>query len=228
MHIVMQGLGQKGQCRLQEGEMLSYAGRAGVQRWCQSRFTSNKPVQNTLPAWCWRFLQPHSWPSAKTPTLLLGSSIEESDASRPKRWKPATGLELLERRAVMQSFGNHQLRCSYARTAVPVVPFISLDFTGATCRLGERKNISLPETLEQQDLDILLAIKPENTVGRHLKRSLRSSSRSWAVSSLSSIPALDVWNPFLNVYGGGDAHLLQASLLLTRCFLKDLPEYSVL
>lgn len=56
--------------------------------------------------------QSHSWPSAKPPTLLLGSSVKESDASRPERWKPATGLELLESRAMMQCFGNCWLCCS--------------------------------------------------------------------------------------------------------------------
>lgn len=49
-------------------------------------------------------LQSHSWPSAKPPTLLLGSSVKE-----PKRWKAATGLELLESWVMMQCFGNHQL-----------------------------------------------------------------------------------------------------------------------
>lgn len=57
-------------------------------------------------------LQSHSWPWANPPTLTLRSSGRESDASRPESSEPATGLELLESRAVMQSFGNHRVCCS--------------------------------------------------------------------------------------------------------------------
>lgn len=109
-------------------------------------------------------LQSHSWPSEKPPSLTLRSSARESDASRPKSYKSATGLELLESRAVMQSFGNHRLRCSKTRLAVPVVPPISLALKNAMCRLSERENISLARRFQQQVLDILMAIKIENTV----------------------------------------------------------------
>lgn len=129
-------------------------------------FTSKRLVQNTSPARKLGILelQSHSWPSEKPPSLTLRSSARESDASRPKSYKSATGLELLESRAVMQSFGNHRLRCSKTRLAVPVVPPISLALKNAMCRLSERENISLARRFQQQVLDILLTIKIENTV----------------------------------------------------------------
>lgn len=106
---------------------------------------------------------------------------------------------------------------------MPVVPSISLASKDATRGLRERENISLAKTLQQQVLVILLAIKRENTVGRHLKRSLCLSSCFLAASSLRGIPAIDLFNLFLHVFSGGDAQLLQASQFLACCFLKVLP-----
>lgn len=109
-------------------------------------------------------LQSHSWPSEKPPTLTLRSSARESHASRPKSYESATGLEVLESRAMMQSFGNHRLCCSKSCLAVPVVPSIPLALKNAMCRLSERENISLARSLQQQVLNILLALKIENTL----------------------------------------------------------------
>lgn len=60
--------------------------------------------------------------------------------------------------------------------AAPLVSSIPLTLRVPCTDSVKGKSFSLPKTLQQQVLDIVLVTKIENTVGRHLKRSLCSSS----------------------------------------------------
>lgn len=172
--------------------MLSHAGTAGVQCWCPSCWDLPDPLQTshfTTPR------QPGVGDSWAAVTFLALSKTAHS-ASQEQRLrkrclqtqeveachragtagKPGHDAMVWQLLAVLQSSLHGSASCA----------FHILRFEECPAQTQWKGNIFLAKKLQEQVLDILLAIKIENTVGRHLRWSLYSSSCFYAASRLRS------------------------------------------